>query len=332
MPKKSTLTSAKEASEKIKELSNSEGLEKLENIAEKLSLKKKADHALDLKDVTNKSFLEKKELIAETKHNKKKPWWKKGMTAGLAGGFGLMLGKGKESKEFTKQATDVAVGSAELMTNEEELKKANDTFETAIEADRKIKEVNKDINKKWNFKDKEINKNWFEELKKREEKYKKYDHKDAWKDAWSNTEFEYNSDTGEKTKRNFFFRLLAFFPALTKTYTSWKSFEKLKKSGAIEKVKEGKKYKDEVDKEVKDAEKKINKGMEAKKEVFSSVFEENPGALQISKKYFKQLANLTRNADKYSSAERAALIKKYVKEAASKGTKEFGEDFIKMKG
>ena len=334
MVRKSSLTAAKEAAEKVEELKNSAGAERLTNIAEKLSLSKKADHALELKDVTNKSFLEKTNLAGEItdKSKDKKSLLKRGVTGGFAGVLGLVAGKNKESDEIIATTTDAAGEVVEIATDEKKLKETNDTFQTAIEAERKIKEVNKKVDEKWGFEKEKSDKDWFKELEKKETKYKKYGTMDALKEAWQKTEFEVDSKTGEKKKRNFFFRLFAFFPALTKTWTSWKSFEKLKESGAIEKVKAGKKYKEDAEAQVDEAEAKMNKGLEAKKEAFSSVFEENPGALLVSKNYFKKLANLTKNADKYTSAERANLIRKYAQEAATKGTKQFGPEFAKMKG
>lgn len=339
MSPKNIIASTQETLEKVEEIKNSKGADKLVGIAEKLSgkeklsLQKKAEHALELKETTSKSFIEKANLKEEiTDSFNGKSLLKKGMTAGLTSGFGLLLGKGKENKELAQNASEAMGEVTEIVTDEKELHEVNNTIRTAIETERKVEEVEAKVNQKWGFEKEKKGKNWIKELEKKETKYKKYNTIDAIKEAWDKTEFEVDNKTGNKTKRNFFFRLFAFFPSLTKTLSSWRSFEALKKSGAIDKLKRTQEAKEKADKKIKEAEGKIEKGLEAKKEAFSSVFEENPGAVNISKDYFKKLMHLTRNADKYTSAERADLIRKYAKEAATKGTKQFGPEFAKMKG
>ncbi len=330
----STVMAGKDAAEKLKNVQETQGFDEVEKLKERVGIKKQTDRALEIKDVASETFLDKKELAAEAREKaEEKPWWRRGLKWAIGGGFGLLLGKellGNKGEEVITETVDQGV---DIVTDEEKLKETNDTFKAAIEAERAVKEVHKEVDEKWKFEKEKSDKDWFVELEKKEVKYKKYGHTDAWKEAWKKTEYEYDPKTGEQTKkRNFFFRLFAFFPALTKTYAGWRSFEALKKSGAIEKIKKGKEYKDRAEKKVHEAEEEFNKGVEAKREGFEAVFAENPGALMVSKNYLKKLGNLTRNADKFSSPERADQLRKIVREAAEEGTKKFGPGFSKMKG
>lgn len=339
----SNITAVKE---KVEELQNSSGAEKVVGIAEKLfgkeniSLQENADDALDLKDTTNKNFIEKRKLLAQTADEAKSTsWWKKGLTAVVVGGFGVLVGKEilgnkKEQKEVAEKTAEVTGEVLNTLTDEEELEDTNDAYHSAIELKRETADINEQINEKFHFDTSKEGTPWYLDKEKRDEKktkYEKYGWIDASKDAWEKTEFSVDKE-GNKTKRNFFFRLFAFFPAFTQTMASWKTFEKMKDSGLIEKIEKGEARKQEIEARLDDAEAKMNSGLEAKREGFEAIFAENPGALAISKNYFKQLANLTKNADKYSSPERADLIRKYAKDAATKGTKQFGPEFAKMKG
>ncbi len=339
MGAKSTFTAVQDAAENLKNVQESQGFDEVKNFAEIVGFKVQTDKALDIKDAASKSFVDKKEIAAETREDAEtKPWWRRGLKWAIGGGFALVMGNkifgGKEeTEEITEKVVETTDEVIDIATDEKRLVEVNNSFKTAIEAERDLKEVNKKMNDKWKFKKEKSDKDWFVELEKREKKYQKYGHIDVWKEAWEKTEFEYNKETGKKEKkRNFFWRLLAFVPALTKTYAGWRSFEALKKSGTIDKIKQSKRYKDKAEQKIKEAEDKFEEGMETKREAFSAVFEENPGALQLSKDYFKKLANLTRNADKFSSAERASQLKKITREMAEEGTKKFGPGFSKMKG
>lgn len=331
---KSTYNAGKDAVEKIKNVQETQGFDEVEKVAERFGLKKETDKALEIKDVASENFLEKTELIADTKDKTKdKPLWRRIMKGTIGTGFGLLLGKellGDKGEDAVEETVDQGL---DIVTDEEKLRQTNDTFKAAIEAERSVKDVHKKVDEKWKFEKEKNDKDWFIELEKREKKYDKYGHKDAWKEAWEKTEYEYDSKTGEQTKkRNFFFRLFAFIPALTKTYAGWRSFEALKKSGAIDKIKQSKRYKDKAEQKLKEAEDKFNTGIEAKNEGFEAVFAENPGALAVSRDYFKKLGKLTRNADKFSSTERANKIRKITQEVVRDGTRKVGPGFSKMKG
>jgi len=334
----SGVTATKETIEKIDAVQKTAGFSKIEKVAERFGMKQETDAALEMQNMATENFIEKSEIAKETQEEaEKQPWWRSGMKWAIGGGFGLLMGNkifgGKEKKEeITEKVVEVTEEVVKTANDEEQLREINDTFKASIEAEQSLKEVNDQIDDKWKFEKEERDTDWFKELEKKEEKYKEYGHGSAWKEAWKKTEFEVNKETGEKKKRNFFWRLISFVPALTGTYTSWRAFETAKESGIIDKAKEGKRYKEEVDKKVEEAEKKFEKGLETKREAFGAVFQENPGALMVSKNYFKKLANLTRNADKFSSVERADQMRKIAREAVEEGTKKVGPGFSKMKG
>jgi hypothetical protein len=329
---KSLYNSGKDAAEKLENVQETQGFDEVEKVTERLGLKKQTDRALELKDAASENFLDKKELAAETREDaEKKPWWRRGLKWAIGGGFGLLLGKellGGKEEEIVEETVDQGL---DIVTDEEKLRQTNDTFKAAIEAERAVKEVHKEVDEKWKFKKEKQEKDWFVELEKKEKKYAKYGHKDAWKEAWEKTEYEYDPETGEQTKkRNFFFRLFAFFPALTKTYAGWRSFEALKKSGAIEKIKKGKEYKDRAEKKVHEAEEEFNKGVEAKREGFEAVFAENPGAMKVFfKRPFDGLKKIFNKAEKLSPVERANGMTNVAEKTVAEGARKYGKEFVK---
>ena len=337
MGTKSTFNAANDAVEKIQDVQETQGFSEIEKLAETVGLKQEADKALDVKDVASQAYTEKKELVEETIQEDDPSFFRKSFKYLVGGAFGLVLGKkffgGKEkTEEVVEKAAEVTEEVVEIATDEERLRETNDTFKAAIEAEQSLQKANDQIDDKWKFEKEERDEDWFKELEKKEEKYKEYGHGSAWKEAWKKTEFEVDKETGEPKKRNFFWRLISFIPALTGTYASWRAFETAKKSGIFEKVKEGRRYREEADKQIEEANKKFQEGLEVKREAFGAIFEENPGAIQVSKDYLKKLANLTKNADKFSSPERAEQIRKIAREAVEDGAKKVGPGFSKMKG
>ena len=331
---KSTYNTGKDAVEKLKNVKETQAFDEVEKVTERFGLKKETDKALEIKDVASENFLEKTELIAETKDKTKdQPLWRRIMKGTIGTGFGLLLGKellGDKGEDIVEETVDQGL---DIVTDEEKLRQTNDTFKATIEAERTVKEVHKKVDEKWKFEKEKNDKDWFVELEKREEKYKKYGHKDAWKEAWKKTEYEYDSETGEQTKkRNFFWRLFAFIPSLINVYAGWKSFESLKKSGAIEKIKQSKRYKDKAEKKVKEAEAEFNKGMETKREGFEAIFAENPGAMKVLfNKPVKALKRVFRNAENMSSLERSNGIKNGAQATISEATRKYGKDFVASK-
>jgi hypothetical protein len=328
---KSKVNIGKELVENFKKLKESQGISELEKLAETFGLKQETDKALDIKEVTSESYVEKRELKEELK----KPLWRRGMKVVVSGTMGLLLGKklmGKKGKEVVGEALDQGV---DVVMTEEKMKGVNDTMFAAMMVKKDMEVAEEEVNKKWKFEPKEKVENWLEDIKAKEEKYENYGTMDAIKEAWENTKMEYDEETGERKKRNVFWRVLAFFPAVISTFKNWKVFEKFKKTGALEKIEQGEHMKEKLEerkKEYEEVEGKINKGLETKKTAFNVIFEENPGALMISKNYLKGLSNLTRNADKYTSAERATQMQKLAYASVKNGTKEFGPGFTKMKG
>ncbi len=332
----SKITAAKDVMEKIKDLKESEGIPEVEKLAETIGLRHETDKALEIKDAVSESFIGKREIAAETEEEaKKRPWWRRGMKWVIGGGVGLLLGKkfiGKKGQEMVAETVDQGV---EIITDEEKLKGVNDTIVAAVNTKKEMEALDEEVDKKWKFEPKEKVDNWLEHIKAQEKKYEKYGTMDAIKEAWKNTEIEYDEETGERKKRNVFWRVFAFFPAVISTFKSWKVFEQFKKTGALEKIKQGELVKERLEErrqEYEEVEGKINQGIETKKIAFSAVFEENPGAVMISKNYLRQLSNLTRNADKYTSVERANQIRKIARHSVQAGTKQFGPEFMKMEG
>jgi hypothetical protein len=328
---KSTYTKTKEVAENLKKMKESQSFSEIEKFAETVGLKKKTDKALDVKKVTSESYVEKRELKEEVK----KPLWRRGLKGVVGGTIGVLLGKklmGKKEKEVVGEALDQGV---DVVMTEEKMKDLNDTMFAAMTVKKEMEVLEKDVNKKWKFEPKEKVENWLEDIKAKEKKYENYGTMDAIKEAWKNTEIEYDEETDESKKRNIFWRVLAFFPAAISTFKNWKVFEKFKKTGALEKIEQGELVKKKLEdrkKEYEEVEGKINAGLETKKTAFNVIFEENPGALMISKNYLKGLSHLTRNADKYTSAERATQMQKLAYASVKNGTKEFGPGFMKMKG
>ena len=178
------------ATKKAKERISSKAslLSPLEKMAESINLKDKIDKKLGKKEVTSESFVEKSELKEEVKENAEKiprknfkeSFVKRVIKTSL-GILGFGIGKEVLSKKATETVSETA---AEVLTDDEKLKKAND-------------ELEKQINDKSSLLNKFNKEKDPEKRKKLKEKIKKYradnfQFIDMLKDTWQETAVDEN--------------------------------------------------------------------------------------------------------------------------------------------